>query len=123
MITAGADAAGTLRDAVAGLIEDGVRPSDIAVLARVNSTLLVPQIVLEDMGVASDAPLGRGFIERTGVAGTLAWLRLAVAPRHALPGGALSAAARRPPRGISPRVIEWIGEQRSIAALHGLAGG
>ena len=122
VITAGADAAGALRDAVTGLIEDGVRPSDIAVLARVNSTLLVPQIVLEDMGVASDAPLGRGFIERTGVAGALAWLRLAVAPRHALPGGALSAAARRPPRGISPRVIEWIGEQRSIAALHGLAG-
>lgn len=121
-VTAGADAAGALRDAVAGLIEDGVRPSDIGVLARVNSTLLVPQIVLEDMGVASDTPLGRGFLERTGVAGALAWLRLAVAPRHSLPGGALSAAARRPPRGISPRVTEWIGEQRSIGALHGLAG-
>ena len=121
-VTAGADAADALRHAVMALIGDGVRPSDIAVLARVNSTLLVPQIVFEDMGVASDAPLGRGFIERTGVAGALAWLRLAVAPRHALPGGALSAAARRPPRGISPRVIEWIGEQRSIAALHGLAG-
>ena len=119
---AGVDVAGALRDAVTGLINEGVRPSDIAVLARVNSTLLVPQIVLEDMGVASDAPLGRGFLERTGVAGALAWLRLAVALRHSLPGSALSAAARRPPRGISPRVIEWIGEQHSIAALHGLAG-
>ena len=104
------------------LIGGGARPSDIAVLARVNSTLLVPQIVLGDMGVAADAPLGRGFIERTGVAGALAWLRLAVAPRHALPGGALSAAARRPPRGISPRAIEWIGEQRSLGALRALAG-
>ena len=118
----GQEAAAALRDTVAALTDGGVRPSDIAVLTRVNSTLLVPQIVLGDMGVAADAPLGRGFLERTGVAGALAWLKLAVAPRQALPNGALSDAARRPPRGISPRVIEWIGEQRSIGALRALAG-
>ena len=121
-IETGPEAAAALRETVAALIDGGVRPSDIAVLTRVNSTLLVPQIVLGEMGVAADAPLGRGFMERTGVAGALAWLRLAVAPRHALPGGALSDAARRPPRGISPRVIEWIGEQRSLGALRALAG-
>ncbi|WP_419916054.1 ATP-dependent DNA helicase UvrD2 [Candidatus Poriferisodalis sp.] len=116
------EAAAALRETVTALLDDGVRPSDIAVLTRVNSTLLVPQIVLGEMGVAADAPLGRGFMERTGVAGALAWLKLAVAPRHALPGGALSDAARRPPRGISPRAIEWIGEQRSLGALRALAG-
>ncbi|WP_419855972.1 ATP-dependent DNA helicase UvrD2 [Candidatus Poriferisodalis sp.] len=121
-VRTGPEAAAALRETVAALIDGGVRPSDIAVLTRVNSTLLVPQIVLGEMGVAADAPLGRGFMERTGVAGALAWLRLAVAPRHALPGGALSDAARRPPRGISPRVIEWIGEQRSLGALRALAG-
>ncbi|WP_419912873.1 ATP-dependent DNA helicase UvrD2 [Candidatus Poriferisodalis sp.] len=121
-VRTGPEAATALRETVAALIDGGVRPSDIAVLTRVNSTLLVPQIVLGEMGVAADAPLGRGFMERTGVAGALAWLRLAVAPRHALPGGALSDAARRPPRGISPRVIEWIGEQRSLGALRALAG-
>ena len=121
-IKTGPEAAAALRGTVAAMIDVGIRPSDIAVLTRVNSTLLVPQIVLGEMGVAADAPLGRGFIERTGVAGALAWLRLAVAPRHALPGGALSDAARRPPRGISPRVIEWIGEQRSLGALRALAG-
>ena len=120
-VKTGPEAAATLRKAVTALMDDGVRPSDIAVLTRVNSTLLVPQIVLGDMGVAADAPLGHGFMERTGIAGALAWLRLAVAPRHALPGGALSDAARRPPRGISPRVIEWIGEQRSLGALRALA--
>ncbi len=118
----GSEPAVALRETVTALIDDGVRPSDIAVLTRVNSTLLVPQIVLGEMGVAADAPLGRGFLERTGVAGALAWLRLAVASRQALPGGALSDAARRPPRGISPRVIEWIGEQRSLGALRALAG-
>ncbi|WP_419840949.1 ATP-dependent helicase [Candidatus Poriferisodalis sp.] len=121
VMTAPAPAA-AFRQAVTKLLDDGARPSDIAVLARVNSTLLVPQIVLADMGVAADAPLGRWFIERTGVAGALAWLRLAVAPEGRLPGAAVSDAARRPPRGISPRVIEWIGEQRSVGALRGLAG-
>ena len=120
-VKTGSEPAAALREIVKSLIDSGVRPSDIAVLTRVNSTLLVPQIVLGEMGVAADAPLGRGFMERTGIAGALAWLRLAVAPRHALPSGALSDAARRPPRGVSPRVIEWIGEQRSLGALRALA--
>lgn len=116
------DAASALRDAVAALTADGVDPSDIAVLTRVNSTLLVPQIVLADMGVAADTPVGRRFLERTGVAAALAWLRLSTAPARALPSGALMDAARRPPRGLSPRVVEWIGEQSSVAALRALAG-
>ena len=120
-VAGGSDAASALRSTVARLIESGARPSDIAVLTRVNSTLLVPQIVLGDMGVRADAPLGQGFLQRTGVAAALAWLKLATAPRHALPSGALSDAARRPPRGISPRVIEWIGEQRSLGDLRALA--
>ena len=120
-VKTGPESAAALRETVTALIDSGIQPSDIAVLTRVNSTLLVPQIVLGEMGVAADAPLGRGFMERTGVAGALAWLKLAVAPRHALPGRALSDAARRPPRGISPRVIEWIGEQRSLGALRALA--
>ena len=118
----GSDAASALRSTVARLIESGARPSDIAVLTRVNSTLLVPQIVLGDMGVRADAPLGQAFLQRTGVAAALAWLKLATAPRHALASSALSDAARRPPRGISPRVIEWIGEQRSLGDLRALAG-
>ncbi len=119
---AGVDAATKLRDTITALVDGGARPADIAVLTRVNSTLLVPQILLADMGVAADAPLGRGFLERTGVSAALAWLSLAVAPRRELPAQALSDAARRPPRGISPRVIEWIGEQRSVREVRALAG-
>ncbi len=122
VIAAGTDAATKLKDTITALIDGGVRPADIAVLSRVNSTLLVPQILLAELGIAADAPLGRGFLERTGVSAALAWLSLAVAPRRSLPPQALSDAARRPPRGISPRVIEWIGEQRSVPQVRALAG-
>ena len=116
------DGAPVLRRTVESLLSAGTQPDDIAVLTRVNSTLLVPQIVLGDMGVPSAQPVGRGFLERTGVAAALAWLDIATAPERGLPAQALSDAARRPPRGISPRVIEWIAEQRSIPEIKALAG-
>ena len=117
-----ADSAPVLRRVVESLLDAGARPQEIAVLTRVNSTLLVPQIVLGDMGVPSSQPVGRLFLERTGVAGALAWLDIATAPERGLPSRGLSDAARRPPRGISPRVIEWIAEQQSISEIKALAG-
>ena len=116
------DGAPVLRQAVSSLFETGALPQEIAVLTRVNSTLLVPQIVLGDMGVPSAQPVGSLFLERTGVAAALAWLDIATAPERGLPAHALSDAARRPPRGISPRVIEWIAEQQSISEIKALAG-
>ena len=116
------DGAPVLRRVVGSLLDGGARPQDVAVLTRVNSTLLVPQIVLGDMGVPSNRPVGRLFLERTGVAAALAWLDIATAPERDLPARALSDAARRPPRGISPRVIEWIAEQQSISQIKALAG-
>ncbi len=116
------DGAPVLRRVVGSLLDRGARPQDVAVLTRVNSTLLVPQIVLGDMGVPSNQPVGRLFLERTGVAAALAWLDIATASERDLPARALSDAARRPPRGISPRVIEWIAEQQSISQIKALAG-
>ena len=116
------DGAPVLRQAIGSLLEAGAQPHEIAVLTRVNSTLLVPQIVLGDMGVPSNQPVGRLFLERTGVAAALAWLDIATAPERSLPARALSDAARRPPRGISPRVIEWIAEQQSTSEIKALAG-
>ncbi|WP_419918253.1 UvrD-helicase domain-containing protein [Candidatus Poriferisocius sp.] len=115
------DGAPELRQAVESLLEAGTDPQNIAVLTRVNSTLLVPQIVLGEMGVLSTRPVGRGFLERTGVAAALAWLDIATAPERGLPARALAEAARRPPRGISPRVIEWIAEQQSVSQMKALA--
>ncbi len=121
-VESASDGARVLRRAVESLLSAGTQPSDIAILTRVNSTLLVPQIVLGDMGVPSNQPVGRLFLERTGVAAALAWLDIATAPERDLPDRALSDAARRPPRGISPRVIEWIAEQQSTSQIKALAG-
>ena len=100
----------------------GAEARDIAVLTRVNSTLLAPQILLSEAGIDCMAPVGPWFLERTGVASMLAWLRLATSTTARLPADALAMAARRPPRGISPRVVEWIAEQRNVGGLRGLAG-
>ena len=121
-VKSASDGAPELRRIMESLLDHGAQPSEIAVLTRVNSTLLVPQIVLGDMGVPSNQPVGRGFLERTGVAAALAWLDIATAPERGLPSRALSDAARRPPRGISPRVIEWVAEQQSTSQIKALAG-
>ncbi len=107
---------------VRSLLAGGADARDIAVLTRVNSTLLAPQILLSEAGVDCMAPVGPWFLERTGVAAALAWLRLSTASSVRLPAIALATAARRPPRGISPRVIEWIAEQHNVGALRRLAG-
>ena len=106
---------------VADLLAKGVSPRDIAVLTRVNSTLLGPMLTLEESGVGTTAIIDDAFTQRTGVAGALAWLRLATAPERALPGDEMLSAARRPPRGLSPRVIEWMSERSSPKELMRLA--
>ena len=117
-----ADGGAAVVERVGNLVGDGAEAKDIAVLTRVNSTLLAPQILLSESGIDCMAPVGPWFLERTGVAAALAWLRLATAGSARLPAGALATAARRPPRGISPRVIEWIAEQHNVGALRRLAG-
>ena len=107
---------------VRALMGAGAEAREIAVLTRVNSTLLAPQILLSEAGIDCMAPVGPWFLERTGVAAVLAWLRLATAGAARLPAGALATAVRRPPRGISPRVVEWIAEQHNVGALRRLAG-
>ena len=116
------DGGSAVVDRVRRLMGEGAEARDIAVLTRVNSTLLAPQILLSEAGIDCMAPVGPWFLERTGVAAALAWLRLATSGSARLPAGALAVAARRPPRGISPRVIDWIAEQHNVGALRRLAG-
>ena len=117
-----ADGGAAVVERARDLLGAGAAARDIAVLARVNSALLAPQILLSEAGIDCMAPVGPWFLERTGVAAALAWLRLATSGEARLPAGALGTAARRPPRGISPRVIEWIAEQHNVGALRRLAG-
>ena len=115
------DGGSAVVERVTALIGAGAAARDIAVLTRVNSTLLAPQIMLSEAGIDCMAPVGPWFLERTGVAAALAWLRLATVGSARLPADALAGAARRPPRGISPRVVEWIAEQHNVGALRRLA--
>jgi len=107
-------------DAVRAHLDDGASPGDVAVLTRVNATLAPVQVALGLAGVPSDRVAGPTWLQRTGVRSALAWLRLA-------DGGGfdpadLAEAARRPPRGLSGKVIEWVAEQRSVDGIVRLAG-
>ena len=106
---------------VSELLDNKVPLPSIAVLTRVNATLLGPMILLEENGIPTSNPVGPSFMERTGVAGALAWLQLAVAPENGLPSASLETAIRRPPRGISRLLAGWVGEQRSPRQLKALA--
>jgi DNA helicase-2/ATP-dependent DNA helicase PcrA len=106
---------------VVQLLDQGVDPSHIAVLARVNAVLLGPMLALDEIGVPTSAPIDESFLGRTGVAGALAWLRLAVAADGRLAGADLETAVRRPPRGLSPRLAGWVGERTSSRDLLALA--
>jgi DNA helicase-2/ATP-dependent DNA helicase PcrA len=102
-------------------LANGAQPSEIAVLTRVNTLLAPVQAALKTEGIAVQNRDGTRFLERTGVAAALAWMRLALSREH-LAGADIMRAARRPTRGLSPRVIEWMGEQRDVDGLERLAG-
>ena len=100
-------------------LADGADPGDVAVLTRVNATLAPVQVALGLAGVVTDRVAGPTWLQRTGVRSALAWLRLSTG---SFSGPDLAEAARRPPRGLSGKVVEWIGEQRSVDGVARLAG-
>ncbi|MDA8033690.1 MAG: ATP-dependent DNA helicase UvrD2 [Actinomycetota bacterium] len=100
----------------------GVAPADLAVLARVNVALVPVQVALVTRGHPVEAAVDVGFLSRGAVQAALAWLRLAITGPDRLAGTDVAAAARRPSRALSPRLVEWMAEQRSVAGLRRLAG-
>ena len=119
--TACTDPGSVVLDRVQTLLDEGAACEDIAVLTRVNSTLLTPQIVLGEAGIDSMQPVGEWFLERTGVAAALAWLDLTSDGLGNLSPASLAAAARRPPRGLSHKAVGWVAEQSSLTAIRKLA--
>jgi DNA helicase-2/ATP-dependent DNA helicase PcrA len=106
-------------EAVQAHLAAGATPDEVAVLTRVNATLAPVQVALGLAGVPTDRVAGPQWLQRTGVRSALAWLRLADGD---LSPADLAEAARRPPRGLSGKVVEWIGEQRSVDGVVRLAG-
>jgi len=106
---------------VQSLTESGVATSAIAVLTRVNATLAPVQVALGVAGVPTRGGVGLTFLDRTGVRAALAWLRIAQDPTRLAPTD-LAEAVRRPSRGLSPRLREWVAEQTDLNGLTRLAG-
>ena len=106
---------------VAELVESGVPTDDIVVLSRVNTLLAPIQAALHEAGIPVLNREGGRFLERTGVAAALSWIRLATRP-SGLGGADIERAARRPGRSLSPKMIEWMSEQRDTDGLRRLAG-
>ncbi|MDG2113077.1 MAG: ATP-dependent helicase, partial [Actinomycetota bacterium] len=114
------DPLGALVDRVSDLIAAGVAPTDIVILGRVNVALAAPQVALSDAGQSVVHAVTPDLLQRTGVRALLAWLRLASDPGAMQPAD-VSEAVRRPSRGLSQRVREWMGEHRSVRDLRRLA--
>jgi DNA helicase II / ATP-dependent DNA helicase PcrA len=100
----------------------GVALNEIAVLARVNSSLLPIQIALTDAGVPCTTPLDRRALERTGVRTALAYLRMGL-ETDALWREDVLQTVRRPSRGIARNVVEMAtrGPMTSVADIRRLA--
>lgn len=104
-----------LVEAVTGwLAEPGATPSEVAVLARVQSLLLAPHVALAEAGVAVDSILDEGVLNRLGVRAALAYLRIAVSPDD-VRGADLSEVHRRPSRGLPQWATKFLDRCRSIA--------
>lgn len=108
-------------DQVAELVKAGAAPEEIAVLSRVNVTLLGPQLELAHRGIPVEATVGPALFDRTGVAAALAWLRLAARGGTGFDGRDIEATARRPPRGIRPLFVDWMSDQTTLGGLRRLA--
>ncbi len=112
-----ADAARSLVEIVgAWRREEHVDAERIAVLARVNSLLLAPQIALWSAGVPMRTSVRPDVLERTGVAAALAWIRVAVDPANLI-GSDLDLIRRRPSRGFPMWISKWFANCRSLEDL------
>lgn len=121
VVHAGEDALASSVATVETLIAGGAKPSEIAVLTRVNSSLAGVQVALVHHGVPVEPAVDVSYLSRSGVQAALAWLRLGCSPPGRMPARDLALVAKRPSRGLSPKVIEWMCEQPSPSKLEALA--
>ncbi|MFP5333537.1 MAG: ATP-dependent DNA helicase UvrD2, partial [Acidimicrobiia bacterium] len=112
---------------VTALLEEGAEPSDIAVLARVNSALLPAHAALTEIGVPFWSPLGTSLLDRTVLRAVFAWIRMARHPERMARRDVMEA-VRRPHRRLNRVSWELLGRGGAvtiddlIAAGRGLDG-
>ena len=106
---------------VVELLGAGVKPADVAVLSRVNASLVPVQVLLRHSGVPVNRAVDNRFLQRGGVRAALAWLSIGAAPAGAVPGSLLREAARRPKRGMSQSLLDLLAKRRNVEGLSNLA--
>jgi DNA helicase-2/ATP-dependent DNA helicase PcrA len=101
----------------------GHDPTDMAVLARVNSALLPVLVGLSESGIACESSLTSRVLDRTGIRVALAYLRIGTDPEH-IRLDDLRETIRRPSRRIAPNVIDMLttSGHSSISDVRRLAG-
>jgi DNA helicase-2/ATP-dependent DNA helicase PcrA len=112
-----AGAAGLVEVIGGWLADPEVEPHQIAVLTRVNSLLLAPQLALQAAGAPVRSVLRADVLERTGMAAALAWMRVALEP-DALLLEDLETIRRRPSRGFPIWISKWFANCRNLDGLH-----
>ncbi|NDD31116.1 MAG: ATP-dependent helicase [Proteobacteria bacterium] len=103
----GADMANRMTETVKMLLAHGHRHQNIAVLSRVNDSLMPVQMGLRAAGVPCDTVVDGGLLERSGVRAALAWLSLASGPER-MSGELLGEAMSRPARKMYRATIERV---------------
>ena len=96
--------------------KDGVDPSEMAVLTRVNSSLLAAQVLLTEAGIACRGAVGPWLLDRAGTAAALAYLRIATNPT-VISRADVRATVRRPSRRISPRVLDMLARDATTSCV------
>jgi len=118
----GADLASSAADTIGDWLTNGVPTSNIAVLTRVNSSLIPVKAALVERGIASNDRLTQASLGRTMVRGLFAWMRLAMSP-HSMRHADLLEAIRRPSRGLNKVSRSLLSRQSlDIAGLRDLGG-
>ena len=102
-------------DYIAAWAAAGAAWSDIAVLTRVNSTLLPIQVTLIEAGIPCLTPLGRDILTRTGIRAALAYLRIGLDPDH-ITRADVAETIRRPSRRIARNVAEML-QKRATTSI------
>ncbi|MGH8948136.1 MAG: 3'-5' exonuclease, partial [Acidimicrobiia bacterium] len=120
IVTGPGDGLGVIAaERIAAAIEEGVGPGAIAVLSRVNSSLLPVHVALSLGGIPFHSPLTPGILDRTVLRAALAWIRVALDPEQ-MTRHDLFEIIRRPGRGITRLFGEMIGRRRGPFSLQQL---
>jgi DNA helicase-2/ATP-dependent DNA helicase PcrA len=104
---------------ITSLIEEGSPTNTIAVLTRVNSSLLPVQVALAEHGIGFQSMLGASVLERTLLRAALAWIRIALEP-EAMTRNDLFQAIRRPARGLTRLFTDSIERRRGPFTIDGI---